>query len=69
MAACDIRNETLGLDIDRETATARWRGEPFDYDQGVTVMMAAARSTATRAELSPERAGSPDELHDQRAVS
>ena len=44
------RNEGLGLAIDRETATARWRGEPFDYDQGVMVMMAATRISATRPE-------------------
>ena len=51
-----IRNEALGLAIDRETATARWRGEPFDYDQGVMVMMAASNSADMRAERAPEPA-------------
>ena len=33
-------NEALGLAIDGETATARWRGERIDYDQAVMVAMA-----------------------------
>ena len=50
------RNEALGLAIDRKTATARWRGEPFDYDQGVMVMMAAHGSATIGAERVPEPA-------------
>ena len=33
-------NRSLGLDIGAETAVARWRGEPFDYDQALFVLMA-----------------------------
>ena len=34
-------NRSLGLDIGAETATARWRGEPVDYDHALLVLMAA----------------------------
>ena len=34
------RNRSLGLDIDAETATARWLGEPVDYDHALLVLMA-----------------------------
>ena len=33
-------NRSLGLDIGAETAIARWRGEPFDYDHALLVLMA-----------------------------
>ena len=33
-------NEALGLAIDGRTATARWDGQPVDYDQGIMVAMA-----------------------------
>ena len=46
-------NRSLGLDIGAETATARWRGEPFDYDQALFVLMAA-----WDAGRSPPRLGS-----------
>ena len=34
-------NEALGLAIDGRTATARWDGQPVDYDQGIMVVMAS----------------------------
>ena len=34
-------NETLGLTIDGRTATARWDGQPVDYDQAVMLAMAS----------------------------
>ena len=32
---------SLGLDIGARTATARWLGEPVDYDHALLVLMAA----------------------------
>ena len=47
------RNEALGLAIDGRTATARWDGQPVDYDQGIMVAMASWNachtSSGTRA--------------------
>ena len=40
-ATVAARNDALGLAIDRETATARWHGEPIDYDHAVMVAMYA----------------------------
>ena len=34
-------NRSLGLDIGAKTATARWLGEPVDYDHALLVLMAA----------------------------
>ena len=34
-------NRSLGLDIGARTATARWLGEPVDYDHALLVLMAA----------------------------
>ena len=34
-------NRTLGLDVGAATATARWLGEPVDYDHALLVLMAA----------------------------
>ena len=33
------RNDARGLAIDRETAMARWHGEPIDYDHAIMVTM------------------------------
>ena len=38
-AAIVARNDARGLAIDRETATARWLGEPIDYDHAIMVTM------------------------------
>ena len=35
------QNEVLGMVIDGRTATARWDGQPVDYDQAVMVAMAS----------------------------
>ena len=35
-----IQNESLGLTIDRETATAHWHGERIDYDHALKALMA-----------------------------
>ena len=43
-------NEALGLAIDGRTATARWDGQPVDYDQAVMVAMASWGPASTRAE-------------------
>ena len=43
-------NEALGLAIDGRTATARWDGQPVDYDQGIMVAMASWGPANTRAE-------------------
>ena len=44
------RNEALGLTIDGRTATARWDGQPVDYDQAVMVAMASWGPANTCAE-------------------
>ena len=36
-----VRNESLGLSIDCETATAHWHGERIDYDHALMVSMAS----------------------------
>ena len=43
-------NEALGLAIDGRTATARWDGQPVDYDQAVMVAMASWDTSHTRSE-------------------
>ena len=42
------RNEALGLAIDRDTAVARWHGEPIDYDHAVMVTMHAWKKSGCR---------------------
>ena len=51
----EVHNRTLGLDIGAETAIARWRGEPFDYDHALLVLMGAWDSgrTPPRPDSSP----------------
>ena len=46
-----IRNESLGLAIDCETATAHWHGERIDYDHALMVAMASWDSGDTRPEV------------------
>ena len=55
------QNETLGLAIDGWTATARWDGQPVDYDQAVMVAMASwgPCGTGSEAAATPEYASSP----------
>ena len=48
-----IQNESLGLDIDCETATAHWYGERIDYDHALMVAMASWDSGDTRPEAGP----------------
>ena len=48
-----IQNETLGLAIDCETATAHWHGERIDYDHALMVAMASWDSGDTRPEAGP----------------
>ena len=48
-----IRNDSLGLAIDCETATAHWHGERIDYDHALMVAMASWDSGDTRAEEGP----------------
>ena len=43
-------NEALGLTIDSRTATARWDGQPVDYDQGIMVAMASWDTGNTASE-------------------
>ena len=45
-----IQNESLGLAIDCETATAHWHGERIDYDHALMVTMASWDSGDTRPE-------------------
>ena len=61
-----IQNDSLGLAIDRETATAHWHGERIDYDHALMVAMASWDSGDTRPEAGPtagtgihRRGGSP----------
>ena len=48
-----VRNESLGLAIDCETATAHWHGERIDYDHALMVSMASWDSGDTRPEAGP----------------
>ena len=48
-----IQNESLGLTIDRETATAHWHGERIDYDHALKATMASWDSGDTRPEAGP----------------
>ena len=48
-----VRNESLGLTIDCETATAHWHGERIDYDHALMVAMASWDSGDTRPEAGP----------------
>ena len=45
-----VQNESLGLAIDCETATAHWHGERIDYDHALMVSMASWDSGDTRPE-------------------
>ena len=42
-----VQNDARGLEIDRETAMARWLGEPLDYDHAIMVTMHAWREKST----------------------
>ena len=48
-----VQNESLGLAIDCETATAHWHGEHIDYDHALMVAMASWDSGDTRPEPGP----------------
>ena len=48
-----LRNESFGLAIDCETATAHWHGERIDYDHALMVTMASWDSGDTRPEAGP----------------
>ena len=48
-----VRNASLGLAIDCETATAHWHGECIDYDHALMVAMASWDSGDTRPEAGP----------------
>ena len=48
-----VRNESVGLAIDCETATAHWHGERIDYDHALMVAMASWDSGDTRPEVGP----------------
>ena len=48
-----IQNDSLGLAIDCETATAHWHGERVDYDHALMVAMASWDSGDTRPEAGP----------------
>ena len=48
-----VQNESLGLAIDCETATAHWHGERIDYDHALMVTMASWDSGDTRPEAGP----------------
>ena len=52
------QNEALGLAIDGRTATARWDGQPVDYDQGIMVAMASWPSTHAGSETGAATIGS-----------
>ena len=43
-----IQNESLGLAIDCETATAHWHGERIDYDHALMMTMASAEAMGGR---------------------
>ena len=48
-----VQNESLGLAIDCETATAHWHGECIDYDHALMVTMASWDSGDTTPEAGP----------------
>ena len=48
-----IQNDSLGLAIDCETATAHWHGERIDYDHALMVTMASWDSGDARPEAGP----------------
>ena len=48
-----VQNESLGIAIDCETATAHWHGERIDYDHALMVSMASWDSGDTRPEAGP----------------
>ena len=48
-----IQNESLGIAIDCETATAHWHGERIDYDHALMVTMASWDSGDTVPEAGP----------------
>ena len=48
-----LRNDSLGLAIDCETATAHWHGERIDYDHALMVAMASWDSGDARPEAGP----------------
>ena len=48
-----VQNESLGLAIDCETATAHWHGERIDYDHALMVTMASWDSGDTVPEAGP----------------
>ena len=48
-----VHNDSLGLAIDCETATAHWHGERIDYDHALMVTMASWDSGDTRPEAGP----------------
>ena len=51
-----IRNDSLGLAIDCETATAHWHGERIDYDHALMVAMASWDSRRCRPRREPSAA-------------
>ena len=48
-----IRNVSLGLAIDRETAAAHWHGDRIDHDDAPMVAMTSWDSSDTRPEAGP----------------
>ena len=52
-----VRNASLGLAVDCETATALWHGERIDYDHALMVTMASWDSGDTRPEAGPAAGG------------
>ena len=48
-----VQNDSLGLAIDCESATAHWHGERIDYDHALMVAMASWESGDTRPEARP----------------
>ena len=59
-------NQALGVAIDGRTATARWDGQPVDYDQAVMVAMASwgpggtgSEAAATAANANPRQSRCP----------
>ena len=48
-----VQNDSPGLAIDCETATAHWHGERIDYDDALMVTMASWDSGDTRPEAGP----------------
>ena len=48
-----VQNESLGLAIDCETATAHWHGARIDYDHALMVVMASRDSGDNAPEAGP----------------